>query len=58
MGLSGNQWALGANQIVTMENSCDWSKVDGAESHVYAVTGAYRCIDFKKKLWFDMGKRM
>ena len=41
---------------VTMEKFWAWYKVDGVDSDGDPVTGAERWCEFKKYLWFDLGK--
>ena len=41
-----------------MENFGDWTKLVGTDADGDPVIGAESCDDFKKELWFKLGKRI
>ena len=57
-GIDGDQWTLGATKDVTMEKFWTWAKVDYLDALGDVYLGKDRCLDFKKYIWFELGKSM
>ena len=57
-GLADNQWTIGAEKFVTMEQLWVLDQVDGVDYDVYAVTGEEHCTEFEKWLWFELVNSM
>ena len=47
-GLAGNQWTIGSDKSVTIEQFWTWSKVDGHDTAGGPISGAERCSYFEK----------
>ena len=48
--MTGNQWNLGAENNVTMDQLLDWDKVNSVDFDGYAVTVEDHIVDFKQEL--------
>ena len=48
---------FGATKYVTIEQFWTWVNLDGVEVSGDLYLGAERCLDFKKDIWFELGKR-
>ena len=56
--MSGNQWTLGAANIVTMELLWSQDKVDRRDADGEPIRRSDQCDYFEKELWFGLGKIM
>ena len=57
-GLVGYQWNLGKTKDVAMYQFWTWAKEDGLDNDGDDYLGVDKCINFKKELWFELGKIM
>ena len=57
-GIDGYQWTLGATKNITMDQVWTWVKLYGVDMDRDVYLGTYRCLDFKKYIWFELGKSM
>ena len=54
-GLAGDQWTLGLEKSVTMEQLWDWSKVDTINGTGDLFSGPEHCTYSEKEMWFELG---
>ena len=57
-GITGYQWILRTTEYVTMEKLWTCMQLDGVDGSGYIYLGAYRCLNFQKEFWLDLGKIM
>ena len=57
-GVGWNQWTLGKVKDVTMKKFWTWTELYGLDIDRDSYSGAKRCIDSDKEIWFDLGKSM
>ena len=56
--LAGDEWTLGELTRLSAEDFWTWEKTDtmGYDGHDYLAR--YKCVDFDRELWFELGKCM
>ena len=50
-GLSGNQWSVGSEKSISMEQLWTWAKMDYINGTGETISGAEMCTYFDKELW-------
>ena len=55
-GLAGDNWDLGKLKGLSTDNFWDWSKKYGIGFDGHAYLGIDKCVDFERKIWFELGK--
>ena len=54
--LAGVSWTLGDLKELSTDNFWTWDKSDGIGYDIDAYLVLDKCVDFKKELWFKLGK--
>ena len=54
--LAGEKWTLINLKEIYEEDFWAWDNSDGIEDDKDAYLGFDKCFDFKKELWFELGK--
>ena len=57
-GIAGYRWMLGVTKYITMQKFWTWSNLYGVNTSGYLYLGVYRCLNFNKYIWFEVGKSM
>ena len=56
--LLGDKWTHSDLKGISTDNLCTWIKIDGVGYDGDNDLGIDKCVDFKKKLWFELVKLM
>ena len=56
--IAGDKWTLVYLRELSTDNFWYWENSDGLEDNRDAYLGLYKCVDFNKELWFELGKCM
>ena len=54
----GDKWDLGKLKCLSTDEFWYWAKKDSIGYDVHVYLGIDKCVDFKRELWFELGKFM
>ena len=53
-----DKWTLGEMKGLSTNDFWAWEKSDGLDYYGDAYLGLYKCVNFDKEIWFELGKCM